>query len=136
MATVLGTAVNFGFQGTNGITGLATGYLLQNVDHTKQADVEEIRDADGDVNSRVFYNANEQATLEVVVTGTNLAASLTNTTLQAAGTIISITACTSAQDLVQTNWVVESSRLSGSNTNAKRVTLELRRHAGVTAAAS
>jgi cell division GTPase FtsZ len=136
MATQLGTAVNFGFVGVNGITGLTTGYMLQNVDHTKQADVEEVRDPDGDVVSRVFHNANETATLECVVTGSSLSAALSNTALNAAGAIVSITACPNVPELVQTNWVVETSRLSGSNTTAKRVTLELRRHAGITAAAT
>jgi hypothetical protein len=136
MATNLGTAVNFGFTGTNGITGLATGQLLQSVDHTRQADVEDIRDADGDVAARVFYNPNDALTLEVIVTGTGLAAAITNTTLQTAGTIISITACASAPDLVATNWVVESARLAGSNVDAKRITLQLKKNASVTAAAS
>lgn len=138
MATILGTAVNFGFTGTNGITitGMS-GTLLQSADLTNQADVEEVRDGDGDVVARAFYNQSFDASLEYVVTGTSIADSITNTALQTPGTIIVITACAGMPALIQTNWVVEPGvKASGTNTTVKRITLPLKRHAGVTAAAS
>ena len=138
MATTLGTPVNFGFTGTNGITipGIS-GTLLQSADLTNQADVEEVRDADGDVVSRSFYNQNNDASLEYVVTGTTLADSITNTALQTPGTIIVITACTSMPELIATNWVVEPGvKVTGIHTSFKRITLSLKKYAAVTAIAS
>lgn len=137
MATVNGTAVNFGFTGTNGITitGL-TGLLLQSADYQKNADVDETRDGDGDVISRVFYNQHEEATLEFVVTGSGLAAAITNTAISTPGTIIDITECLSLPALDQTNWIVEpGAKISGTNTSTKKITLPIKRYAGVTAAA-
>lgn len=139
MATVNGTPVNFGFTGTNGITitGL-TGLLLQSADYTKNADMEEIKDGDGDVVTVIFSNQNEEASLEFVVTdATNIAGAITNTTVSTPGAIIVISACASMPSLVQTNWIVQSGgKISGTNTTAKRITLPIKRYAGVTAVAS
>lgn len=138
MATINGTPVNFGFTGTNGIAGIGTGMLLQSAEFTKNADIEQIRDADGDVISEVYYNLSEEASLECIVTdATNIAGAITNTAVSNPGTIVNITACASMTSLVQSNWIVQpGAKISGSNTTAKRVTIPLRRHAGVTAVAS
>lgn len=138
MATNLGTAVNFGYATTtNGITitGIS-GFLLQEAEHEADGDNEQIRDADGDVVADVHYNATQRATITAVITGTGLANAITNTTKPAKGTILVISACASDTELVATNWVVMRSRITGSNTTAKRLTIEIEKHAGITAAAS
>jgi hypothetical protein len=139
MATQYGTAVNFGFPTTaNGITITGvSGTLLQSADHTKQADVFEVRDADGDIVNRTFYNQSDEATLEYIVTGTGLADAITNTALQTPGSLLVITACANMPSLVATTWQVEPGhKLSGSNMDAKKITVPLKKHAGVTATAS
>lgn len=138
MATINGTAVNFGFTGTNGITisGLS-GVLLQSVERSKQADCEVVRNAVGDEVMHGWYNVHDEATLEWIVTGTSLAAAVTNTTLQTPGTIVSITACASDPDLVATSWEVQSGvKVSGSNTNAKRISLPIKKFTNITAQAT
>lgn len=137
MATQYGIPINFGFATTTDgitITGIS-GYLLQSADHTKQADIFEVRDADGDMANRTFYNFNDEASLEVIITGTNLAAAITNTALQTPGTILVISACANMPSLVATNWQVEPGhKVSGSNIDAKKITVPLKKFAGITAA--
>jgi hypothetical protein len=139
MATQLGAAVSFGFTGTDGIAAsqLTGKIILQSADLSKAADVEEIRDADGDVVNRTFYNQSQEASLEFIPTGGSMATARTNGALLEPGAIVNITACADIPELVATNWIVDTGgRISGSNTGAKRVTLPLKRHAGVTAAAT
>lgn len=139
-ATVLGSAVNFGFTGTDGIaesTILTGKIILQSADYSAGADEEQIRSAVGDVVTRSFYNAHNKATLEYVATGASKSAAQTNSTIPTPGTILSITACASIPGLVKTNWVVVGEpKVSLSNTTAARVSLNLEAHAGVTAAAT
>jgi len=135
------TAINFGFKTTAlGITiSGVTGWLIQNGSHTKNADVYEVRDGDGDVVQRTFYNFNDDASLECIITSTGASATeaeaITNTTnaLQTPGTVINITACVSMPSLVATNWQVESGiEVSGSITDAKKVVCKLKKFAGIT----
>lgn len=136
MPTSNGTAVNFGFTGSNGIaiTGV-NGTLFQNLDYSGEADKDEVRSNLGDIVNRNWYDQRLKATLEWVITGTGLANAITNTAVAALlpGTILAITACASAPDLVATTWEVQRVSIKGSNTNAKRVTLELEKRAGITA---
>lgn len=139
MATINGTAVNFGFTGTNGIviTGIS-GTLLQSADTAAQADKDETRSNVGDIVNRNWYDQHYAATLEWVITGTGLANALVNTTLAALlpGTIIVVTACASMPDLVATNWeVMAGVSIKGSNTNTKRFSVPVEKRAGITAAA-
>ena len=138
--TILGAAVNFGFTGTDGIaesTILTGKIILQSADIELASDEEQVRDAAGVLASRAFYNPSSKATLEYIPTGASISASLTNTTLPAIGSILSITACANIPSLVKTNWVVvPGGKISGSNTSAKKITINLEAHAGITAAAS
>lgn len=137
MATNLGTAVNFGFTGTDGVTITGyTGYLLQSGDLTRTADRAEIQDAAGETKSVVIFNQSDEATLEFVYYGTGIAAAKTNTALKTPGALVVISACASMPDLVQTTWQLVSHKISGGNTDAKKASLTLKLHAGVTAAAS
>lgn len=139
MATNLGTAVVFGYTGTNGIviTGIS-GTLLQSAEHSAEADREDIRDGDGDIVAHNFHDQNRKATLEWVVTGTGLANAIVNRTLASLvpGTIIAIATCASDPDLVASTWVIMSARSVGSNTTSARISVQIEKRAGVTAAAS
>ncbi len=140
MATINGTAVNFGFTGTNGIaiTGIS-GTLLQSAEHSKMADKEETRSGIGDIITRGWHDQHDAATLEWVITGTGLADAITNTSLTGLvpGTIIVITACASMPSLVATTWEVQSgAKIVGSNVNSKRISVPIEKRAGITAVAS
>lgn len=141
MATNLsttGVACNFAFIGTSGGatisgTGIA-GYLFQSGSLTNNAKVEEVMDASGDTSQRGFYDQSQDASIEYVVSGANIAAARTGSTIPVPGAIVTISACADMPGLVQTNWVVEPGvQISGSNTSYKRVTLPLKRHANITA---
>jgi hypothetical protein len=139
MATVNGTAVNFGYTGSNGIaiTGVS-GTLLQSAEHSKEADVEMARNGVGDGVARGWYDQRDTATLEWIVTGSSLSNAITNTSLSAVapGTIIVITACASDTDLVATNWEVQSSKVVGSNTTFKKIVCVVNKRSGITAVAT
>ena len=142
--TINGIPVNFGFQGTidsdHGqgitITGVA-GTLLQTAEQTKVGECEKVRDGNGNDVLHAWSNIHDEASLEYIVAGSNLAASLTNSVLQAPGAILVITACTSVPTLVGTTWEVQSGcKISGSNTTAKKVTLPIHKLPNITAVAS
>lgn len=139
MATINGTAIVFGFTGTNGIaiTGIS-GTLLQSTDQSAEADHEDVRNGIGDIVARGWYDQNRKATLEWVVTGTGLANAIVNNTLATLlpGAIIVISACASNPDLIATNWEVMTSKNVGSNTSSARITAQLEKRAGITAVAS
>lgn len=142
MATQLGSVVcNFGFETTtNGITMSGTGigtFTPQSASHSKQASVEEVKSAAGETVQRAFYDFSEDATLEYMVSGSTIADAKTQATIPAPGTIVSITACASMPSIIATNWVVEPGvSIGGSNTDFKRVSLPLKKHAGITAAST
>lgn len=130
-------AVNFSFTSTAlGITGYSTGFLLQSASQKKNADVYEVRGVDGNVVQRTFYNFNDEATLEAIITSTaDQATAITNTTaaLKTPGTIVDITECNSMPSLVATTWQTESGvEISGSITDAKKCVVTLKKHAGIT----
>jgi hypothetical protein len=140
MPTINGTAVVFGFTGTNGmtITGIS-GLLTQQADHTLAADREEIRGGQGDHVAHSFYDQHQKGTLEFVVTGTGLGNAITNLTVKTIlppGTIIAVSACASDPDLIQTNWEVQEATVRHSNVGSARISLSVESRAGITAVAS
>ena len=140
MPTINGTAVNFGFTGANGITitGIS-GFLIQQGDHTLAADKEEVRSGQGDVVNRSWYDQHIKATIEAVITGTGLAAAITNTAIKSIlppGTIIAITACASDTDLLATNWEVQEATVRKSNVGSARLSISVESRAGITAVAT
>jgi hypothetical protein len=136
---VNGTAVNFGFLTTvNGITitGIS-GTLLQSADHMAKADVEIVRDGTGAEVVHAHYNDHDEATLEWIITGSGLAAAITNTALIRPGAFVVITACASMPQLIATTWEARDGvKISGTNTNSKRFSLPITKYPGVTAVAS
>jgi hypothetical protein len=146
MATNNGIPVNFGYTGTKtadgtqgiSITGI-TDTLLQSAEQTKVAEVERVRDGNGNQVVHVWSDEHDEATLEWVVTGSGLAAAITNTgaALKSPGAFIAITTCASHPGLVGTCWEVQSgTKVSGSNTTAKKVTMPIHLLPGITGVAS
>ncbi len=140
MATILGTAVNFGFASTaNGATITNFTGILQSAKLTMDGDVEETKDGDGDLAAETHYNASVKAELEIVVTGASIAAAITNSAIGtngAKGTFLTISACVGMPELVATSWRIMESSHSKSNTTSSRLNFSLVKHAGVTAVAS
>lgn len=138
MAIQTGKYVVFGYTGTDGIaaTGLTGNILLQSTDFEHAHDEEQIKSAAGELVTRVFYNTNKKATLEVIASSAvDVAGARTSKTtlLALVRTVLNITACADAPELVDTNWLVVGAKSSGSNTGAHKVTLTLENHDGITA---
>lgn len=134
---VNGTAVNFAFGGAAGITITGvSGILLQSAELTAMADLEETRDGTGAVVTHSWYNDHDEATLEWVVSGTGLTAAIANTANLRAGAFVTISACAAVPYFVAT-WEAQSGcKITGTNTNSKRISLPIRRYAGITAIAT
>jgi hypothetical protein len=143
MATINGTPINFGFQGamSGGAQGInitgVTG-ILQSLETTKTSDVEKVKDGNGNEVVHAFSNAKTNLTLEAIISGASLAATLTGVSyaLQNPGTILAVSACTSAPNIVGLSWEVQDAKVSQSNTTAAKVSLSLSYCAGITAVAS
>ena len=138
-ATVNGTAVNFGFQGTNGITisGIS-GTLLQNSDISAMADCEVTRDGQGAEVVHGWHNFHNEGTLEWVVTSGTLSVAITNCALSALvpGAFLTISACTSCPDFVAT-WEVQSgAKHTKSNTTSSKISVPIKKFGGITAIAT
>lgn len=108
MSLINGTPVNFGFTDTNGIAlGLGpagatfAGLLLQSADESIDSEREDIRDGIGNIVIRSYYDFHGKATLEFVITGATIAASVTNTTLApfSPGQFLNVTASSTMKDL-------------------------------------
>ena len=138
-ATQTGVFVNFGFTGTDGLTeATLTGKgLLQSADYEPGSDEYQLKNAAGALATRVFPEVFKKATLEWIPgSSTNVAGSITSHSALVAlyHTIINISACTSMPELVDSHWLVVGMKSSGSNTDAKKITLSLEQYAGITTA--
>jgi hypothetical protein len=139
-----GVPCNIGFPTTVGGIQLATPttlatIFLQSADETAGATNYRAEDSAGNVVISSWMDPHTKATLEILIAGTGIANAIANTTLTGItpGTIISITHCANMPDLVQTNWeVMDSPKISGTNKDAKKLTLSLEQRAGITAVAS
>jgi len=139
-----GTPVNFGFGAgagatvLSGVTDISATLLLQNAEHGSAGDSEVVRDGAGAEVSHAWHNETDSGTLEWVVTGANLAATITNTvmTYLTPGLFLTIT-CTNMTSLNASVWEVQPGvRITGSNTTSKRISVPIRRVPGVTAVAT
>lgn len=138
MATQTGVKIVFGYTGTDGIaaTGLTGTMLLQSHDFEHSHDEVQIKTAAGELATRVFSNTGKKATLEVIPSSaTDVAGARTSkaTLLALIRTILNITACADAAELVDTNWLVVGVKTSGSNVGEHKVTLMLENNDGITA---
>lgn len=144
-----GTPVNFSFASAAGITitksaddgstftSLA-GILLQNATEKKQSNRTLVKNGLGDRTTSVHNDRVNAATLKWVVSGTDLATALANSTLSQPGNFIKITACATMPDLVHASnlWEIISCDLGGSNDGVKEITYELEYSAGIQARAT
>lgn len=141
---VLGAAVNFGFSGTVLSATYFTGkIILQSASLSPTAEEEQIKDGTGALKVRTFFNPGSKASLEYVVSGTNLAGAITNSipgvtgAVPLPGTIVNITGCSSQTGLEKTNWVVVGEPVvNHSNVGAAKVSLSIEAHDGITAVVS
>lgn len=137
-----GIAVNFGFASTSSDYGITqtvlSGWLLQSADYETGADNEDVRALQGDKVSRNWYDLHTKGSLRLVIASASGKASAKTATTLAAfqpGTIISITACASHPDLVQSNWECQpGAKIAGDITKSAEITIPLERRAGITAA--
>lgn len=138
MPTINGVAINFagGVKGTTfTITGVGT-LILQDMDHAKEADKEDILDEDSELAARTWFNRREKATFNYIVKGSDLAGAKTQSTIPALGAIGTVANTTTYAAVAGTNWEVIGVSTKGSNTTALRVSLQLEKNAGITAAAA
>lgn len=137
MATQTGVKVNFGFTGTDGIaaTGLTGNGILTSADFEHGHDEVQIKSAAGELATRVFFNTHKKATIEWIPGKDTVANAITaqTTILALIRTVLSITACASIPELIDTNWLVVGAKVTGSNTDSAKITLSLENHDGITA---
>lgn len=137
-ATQTGVFVNFAFTGTDGIaaTGLTGNGLFQSYDFEYAPEEYQVKSAAGALATRVFPEIPKKATIEWIPGKDSVANAVTahSTIVALFHTILNITACASAPELIVSNWLVVGVKPSGSNTDAKKITLTLEAHAGITAA--
>ena len=144
MATQSGTIVVFGYTGTDGITatGLTGKGIFTSHEYAMKSDEQQIQGADGKLTTRIFPEDYKTATIEWIPSdsGSNQtvadARAAKTALLGLRHTILNITACDDAPELVDSNWFVVDVKASGSNTGYHKVTLTLESHDGITAAAS
>jgi len=146
MSAQKGTPVNFAFGSGAGIGTVSTpsatlaGMLVQSMEHGAESELASVRDGDGVTVTDVYYDPRFTAQLVWKVSGSSLAGALANTSLTniIPGTIITIAACVSRPDLVQTNWIVTEGgpKVSGGNTDIAEITMPLRRRVGITSTAT
>ena len=136
MATQTGKLVNFGFTGTDGIaaTGLTGNGLFQSADIQTGHDEVQLKDAAGELATRIFANTHEKASIEWIPAKDSVANAITaqGTIYALIRTILNITTCASFPELVHTNWLVVDIKVTKSNSDASKLTLSLERHAGIT----
>ncbi len=135
MATVNGTPVNFTF-GTVAIaiTNI-TGALFQTISYKKGTDRKLVKNQSGDRVTSAHADLVLTSTLKWKVTGSSMAVAITNTTLNAPGAYVIITACAALPDIVHATdkWEVLSGEVAHSNEDVAEITLEIEKAAGITA---
>lgn len=121
--------------GVGSTTYTLTNGKLQTRDHTKKSEMETVKDADGVTVQKTFYDPSEEATLEVVITGSAGTGNVTPV-LPACGDIVTLTDTTYlaiSGSATGTNvWMVDDVSTKSSNTSAMRATFKLTRYMGIT----
>jgi hypothetical protein len=138
MATQTGIKVVFGYTGTDGIaaTGLTGTMLFQSHDFQAKREKLKLKSAAGNTVTKIRYDEAADATLEVIPSSaTDVAGARTSKAALIAldGTILNITACADAPELIHSDWMVEDVKVVGSNEGHHKVTLTLERYSAITA---
>jgi hypothetical protein len=135
MATLKGLGVFWGLEGVT-YTGFgAVTAQTQSADLNVTADEKQIRDADGDVISCVYYNQTRTLDLEVVPTGATIALARTSSNgfMVNSGTLITVIDSAGAEIDSDEGagsagvYILKESRLSRSNENEARISMSLYR---------
>ena len=116
--------------GTSSTTTSIVSGQLQTRDHTKKADMEEIKNGDGNVVGKVYYNQTDDATFEWIPTSATVNGTLT-VTLPAIGDKITVSDSIYA-DIAKTNWLVEEVSTKSSNTSCLKATAKLTAYPNIT----
>lgn len=125
MATYHGIGVNFGVSSSlAGVTG-----AFQTRDHNVQASNESVMSGGGEFVEDTTYGGFETAVFEYVATGVSGGA--VPVTVPTVGALLTVTDAGYAA-IAQTNWIVRSVDVRGSNTTATRVTCNLWRATAIT----
>jgi len=137
-AVINGTPVNFTFQSVTGITVTEiAGILLQSANYKKQTKRTLVMDGNGNRCTSAHTDPIVPVTLKWKVSGTGLANAITNTTLQAPGNFVTITACPSMPELVSANkYEVLTGELSGTNEDVKEISMDIEQAPNITGPAS
>lgn len=121
--------------GVGSTTYSLTNGKLQTRDHTRTDEKEIVKDEDGVSVGKIYYDPNETATLEVVITG-SAGVGTVSPTLPAIGDAVTLTDTVYTQvsgSATGTNvWLVTDVASRSSNTSAMRVTISLLRYGGLT----
>jgi hypothetical protein len=126
MAKFHGVGVSFGVSSSlAGVTG-----AFQTRDHNYQASNESIMDGQGSFVEDSTYGQFETAQFEYVATGAGPSGAAT-VTVPVVGDYLVVTD-THYTAIAQSNWIVRSVDVRGSNTTAARVTVNLWRAVGIT----
>lgn len=125
-----GVGVHWGTDSTGVTTALGT-FKLQSRNFDRMAEKESIKDGKGRTVTAIYYDESEEASLEVIPTGTYGDDDL-SPTLPAIGDMVTVTDSKFTQ-IAGTTWIVESVSSATSNTGAMRVTCKLKKHADVAA---
>jgi hypothetical protein len=134
MATLKGLGVFWGLEGVT-YTGFGTVTAqTQSADLNVTADEKQIRDADGDVISVVYYNQTRTLDLEVVPTGATIALAQASSAafMVNSGNIITVTDTQAGLEIDSAEgsgaagvYILKESRLSRSNENEARISMSL-----------
>lgn len=139
MATQRGVGVVFGVSGMT-FTGFGTITGIHNKNHTyrRESDSKEIRNGDGDVVGKVYYNERRTMTLEVVPAGADINTSQTNAvnllgfggTPAPPGTIVTVAEADTQLDPIWETphsgaWLLENMEMRRTDTDEALITLEL-----------
>ncbi len=134
MATVNGTPVNFTFGSVAIAITNITGALFQEIGYKKESERVLVKNQNGDRVTSAHADQRLSTTLKWKVSGVSMAAALTNTTLNAPGSYVIITACAALPDLVNATdkWEVISGDVKGTNEDVAEISLEIEKAAGIT----
>ena len=121
--------------GVGSTTYTLTNGRLQSRDHSRRSEMETIKDAEGVTIGKYFYDQNESATFEAVITG-SAGSGVAVPILPAVGDAVTLTdtnyIAISGSTTGLNVWLVQDVATKSSNTSAMRITFELVRHAGMT----
>lgn len=136
-----GTAVNIGFPGGIPLSSpnLSSNLILQSADESAGANNYRVEDEVGDVVVSAWSDPHTKCTLEMIIKGSGIAAAQIASTLSGLtpGTLCTFGTFLPMPDITGAAWeMMDSPKIAGSNKDAKKLTCNLEKRAGITAVAS